>query len=150
MQYANPYANTPRKERHRTTIEVPKRLIARLNAVHPQSGVLQTTINILLKKLDDELTRIGLNTYDTAAFEYSVAGAVLALPSSSERSTIGQSAQTPVGDSTNQTTGRNDDGRVAGMASTSARPSELSNDASTHGISQPNKGKIKQTKRAKA
>src|ERR1035441_269997 len=125
MKYENPYLSTLSREQHRTTIIKPKRLMARLQSVHPQAGVLQTTINILLFKLENELTRLNLTTYDSATFEYAVANATLVLAgnihttggSSFTEPTTG--LQHPIAD---ETTSRNDDGRTTNMARKNTRP----------------------------
>lgn len=87
-KFENPFRDLPPEERKRTTIDIPLKLESDLQRV--KSGtILQTTINILLKKLRDELERAGIINYDPEAYELAVADCVIVLGGSGERSAVG-------------------------------------------------------------
>ena len=69
VKFENPFRDLPPEERKRTTIDIPLKLESDLQRV--KSGtILQTTINILWKKLHDELHRLGITTVkDQERFE---------------------------------------------------------------------------------
>jgi len=110
--------------------------------------VLQTTINILLAKLDNELTRLNLTSYDTSAFEYAVANATVTLADIVRRSTTKKLTAGLQQVVTKQAIVGNDDDGVAGMARQATRPPELANTSSTYGkCESSSKGKVAKNKR---
>lgn len=71
VKFENPFKDVPADERKRTTIDIPMKLESDLQRV--KSGtILQTTINILLKKLRDEFERNGLTYYAPDEYELAV------------------------------------------------------------------------------
>lgn len=91
MIWQNQFASVPQDQRARTTIEMPRKTEAQLKQYEPKTGVLQTTISILIQKLSDELTKSNLTAGDRAAFQHAVANATFRLPDNcypAERSAV--------------------------------------------------------------
>src|SRR5512139_115660 len=72
-RFIDPYDTLPPEDRIRTTIDIAGNRNAFFKSLHNRKGTLQTTINILLEKLYDELQRIGLRSYDPDAYERTIA-----------------------------------------------------------------------------
>lgn len=70
--FKNPYLNLPRDEISRTTIEIPKKRVALLRSFQPYSGVLQTTLSILLEKLCHELEQSNLQLGESSEYEHAI------------------------------------------------------------------------------
>lgn len=64
----------------KTTCYPSSRRIAYFDGLHNRRGTMQNTINILTKKLEDELKRIGFNDYDPDRYERLVNGLTIQLP----------------------------------------------------------------------
>jgi hypothetical protein len=79
MKFENQYADVPKDQILRTTVEIPLTVTAQIKAIEPKTGVLQTTISILLTKLTDELTRIKLQPGDRQAYQHALANCTLCL-----------------------------------------------------------------------
>jgi len=127
----------------RTSIVYPASVIAALSALRCRPGTAQTTVNILLIKLTDELKRNGITSYDPEVYERAIADCTIVLGGSvvgTPAGTIGASpAETPVG---------NDRSRTLGVG----RPPEgNANQPADVRVAPPgNSGKRTQVKRAKS
>jgi hypothetical protein len=77
MKFANPYENETR--RTRTTIDIGSVDCAFLKSLHNRKGTLQTTINIILVKLTNELKRRNITSYDPDVYESAITGASINL-----------------------------------------------------------------------
>ena len=74
MEYKNLFANIPKEDICRSTLQVPFKLKAEFESYDPRQGTIQTTISILLTKLIDELKRTGIEKGDRYAYQAAVAG----------------------------------------------------------------------------
>lgn len=81
MKYENQFADVPSTDRARTTIEMPRKLEAQIKQYEPKTGVLQTTVSLLLTKLSHELTKSNIEPGDRAAYQHALASCILVLPS---------------------------------------------------------------------
>lgn len=77
--FKNPYEGIPPADVHRTTIEIDRHAHSDLHRCRSRKGTLQTTLNILLSKLTEQLKKHGLTEYDPERYEYAVANATLTL-----------------------------------------------------------------------
>lgn len=84
MQFTNQYLNLEKHEISRTTIEIDKKRVALLRGFQPRSGVLQTTLSILLEKLCHELEQSKLTTGDWSEYESAIANATITLGTGAE------------------------------------------------------------------
>jgi len=104
----------------RTTIEVPRSRHAYIMGTYGKSGALQTTINILIEKLYNELTRNGIGpTFDTDRYAIAVGGCSITLGEfgpNLQRSSIGLSPDGEQHPLACQTPNRNDGRGTATMA----------------------------------
>ena len=124
--FINPYDKktsiviTPNDPICRTTIEVPRSRHAYIMGTYGKSGALQTTINILIEKLYNELTRNGIGpTFDTDRYAIAVGGCSITLGGYShnlQRSSIGLSPDGEQHTLACQTADRNDGRGTATMA----------------------------------
>lgn len=71
--FNDPYEDIDKWHRTRTTIDVSDEAISAIRSVYPKKGVVQTTINLLIEKLKDELTRCQLKSYDPERYEIAIA-----------------------------------------------------------------------------
>lgn len=76
--FRNPFEG--QDEINRTTLKIPNKFCTDLFKVHGITGGMQTTINILLVKLYDELKRNGITDYDPDRYKQCVSGAMLVFP----------------------------------------------------------------------
>jgi len=121
MKWENPFLGTPPDHQLRTTIWIPREYQSRFKELDPQDGVLQITVSILLKKLYDELNRIGLHGYARDEYRAAVASAELHIEQRS--AVVKPSPGLQHGIATEAVSG-NDGRRTEPVASTVARPSE--------------------------
>lgn len=63
----------------RTSVIYPAHVVATLAGIRGRPGTVQTTVNILLTKLANELKRIGITSYDPDAYESAVTECTLVL-----------------------------------------------------------------------
>lgn len=94
----------------RTSIVYPSHIMSALVSARYRTGTMQTTVNILLTKLADELKRNGNTDYDPDAYEHAVANCTIILGSA-----VAITAAGPVNASTAKTAGGNDGSRTLGM-----------------------------------
>jgi NH3-dependent NAD+ synthetase len=80
MKFENQFALVPPADRLRTTVEIPLRVDARIKAIEPKTGVLQTTISILVTKLIDELNKSNIQPGERYDYQYALAECRLVLP----------------------------------------------------------------------
>ncbi len=80
MKFENPFESLPDEKLLRTTIKVSREVHGDLFKVHPTSGVLQTTINILLIKIYAELIRHDLRCYDPERYKHAIANCIIVFP----------------------------------------------------------------------
>ena len=73
MLYQNQYAALDAKQRTRTTFEPSLTDYACIRGFDPKTGVLQTTLSILLTKLCNELRKSSLQPGDWAEYQLAVA-----------------------------------------------------------------------------
>ena len=72
LTFDNPYESTPPAELLRTTIEIDRKAHGRLYRCRSKKGTLQTTLNILLDRLIQQLDKHGINEYDPERYEHAV------------------------------------------------------------------------------
>lgn len=77
--FPDPYATLPPDFQHRTSIVVDKRVWAAINTCRGHRGTLQTTINVLLNKLHEQLIANDLTSYDPRRYEHAVLDARISL-----------------------------------------------------------------------
>jgi hypothetical protein len=70
----------PGDDYHRTTFVTTKKVQHRIDGYRLRKGTLQTTANILIDKLLNELRRSNLSEYDPDRYEVAVANATVRLP----------------------------------------------------------------------
>lgn len=137
-QFLNPYEHISADDMlHRTTIQFSKRAYERIRRVKPQAGVLQTTINILLSKLINELDKRPdlSDSYNPDAYDFAVANCSITLGGSagSPTSNILQRSSTPLPPNgmlafiPSQAAHRNDGPGASPVAQQAARPQEPAN-----------------------
>ncbi len=123
ITFENPYINVPPAERTRTTIDIANMDLSKLKRVHPGT-IVQTTINILIRKLVDELERNGITEYAPDEYELAVANCSIAL--GGKHAVLTSAESTP----TNADTGE--------------QPPKLGR---TAGVSKPRKNRSRSTKK---
>jgi hypothetical protein len=91
MTFSNPVNGLPLDETTRTTLVAKNKVLSRIKQIYNKSGVPNTTINILLDKLCDELDRIKLDTYDPPTYCAAICGAriILGVPAAKLASSRG-------------------------------------------------------------
>lgn len=89
--FKNPVLTVPPQLQLRSTLVVKSCVDARIKQIYPKSGVLQTTINLLLDKLCYELDRCELKEFDPGAYERAITGCRIELDCE-QRSTVAESA----------------------------------------------------------
>lgn len=72
--FRNPVLSVPQPLQLRSTLVVKSSVDARIKQIYPKSGVLQTTINLLLDKLCYELDKCRLTEFDPGAYERAITG----------------------------------------------------------------------------
>ena len=145
MNFDNPYHKTllaPSDFTVRTTIEVAASRHAYIMGTHGKSGALQTTINILVEKLYEQLRLANIGpSFDRDAFECAVANATITLGSRGKRIATGLTSDGVQFAQSGQTADRNVRPGIAGVA----QPAAVIQQSSDFGISSPSrKGNKKQ------
>jgi hypothetical protein len=97
-QFTNPYASIPEGERLKTTIIIGGRDKSFLAALHPEQGVMQTTVALLVTKLIATLKEHGINEYDPVTYAAAVSGATITLGTVPGRTLADPRVQAPSGD----------------------------------------------------
>jgi hypothetical protein len=77
--FKNPYDGMANDDLLRTTILVSRKAHGELFQVRPQTGTLQTTINILIDKFTNELKRNGITSYEPELYERACADCTIIL-----------------------------------------------------------------------
>lgn len=77
--FPDPYEKLPVEQQHRTSVVTDKRIWSIINSCRGHRGTLQTTINILLHKLHEQLERNSLNSFCPREYEYAILNARLEL-----------------------------------------------------------------------
>lgn len=80
--FRNPIEGVSSSDLIRTSIVFSRRTQSAIHKVYTSSGVMQTTANILLDKLANELNRTHLNDYDPSTYKHAIANAFIVLPGS--------------------------------------------------------------------
>lgn len=142
--FKNPYEGIPPADIHRTTIEIDRHAHSDLHRCRSRKGTLQTTLNILLNKLTEQLKKHGLTEYDPERYEYAVANATLTL---GVHDSHNNGVRGTVADAGPQAVNRNDGFGTLGMARPTPGPSVESSDVAG-ALAQPSdKNKVKRAKR---
>lgn len=123
MEYKNQFADVPPSERCRTTIELPRKTESTIKKYESKTGVLQTTVSILVTKLTDELTKSNLSDGERDRYQHAVASATLTFPdeyynkpNDGKRVAVAKPAARSKRNSTKQAPCGNDGQRTAGLA----------------------------------
>lgn len=77
--FINPWLTKPKTSLKKNSLVTLTQIEEDLRKVCPKYGVLQTTISILLQKLDDELKRQSITTYAPDVFGVAIAGCSIRL-----------------------------------------------------------------------
>ncbi len=86
MKYENQYYPLSTEQRIRTTFEPSLADYACLRSFDPKTGVLQTTLSILLTKLCHELRNSKIEPGDWAAYQHALCECRIVLPDNVQRS----------------------------------------------------------------
>lgn len=124
LEITDPFLDVPRRNKTRTTIMVPNTIISRIKRVDPKTGVLQSTINVLLDKLANELDRNRLNEYDRESYAFGLVHSSLTL---ARRSPAINSPSGSVTSLTVQASSGDDGRRTSSVAPEAERPSQSPN-----------------------
>jgi len=92
MEFKNPYLDLPSEQIQRTTLEIPFTEVSKLKAYEPRTGVLQTTLSIILKKVINELERAKLEPGDRYGYHAAITNARIVLCDSTGKPLIDDSA----------------------------------------------------------
>ena len=103
QSYTDPYDKLPKKDKLTTSITTAREDHAFLFSLFPNRSVVQTTLNILLARLVEELKANGFKHYDPERYQHSIARCRIDLNGGASS---GPSAQAPEG---------HDGGGVAGV-----------------------------------
>jgi hypothetical protein len=80
MKFENQFIAVPAADRLRTTVEMPFAIDAKIKALEPKTGVLQTTISILVTKLINELAASTIKPGERYEYQDAIANLTLRLP----------------------------------------------------------------------
>ena len=79
LPFLNPWCSLPKDQIHRNSLEVAKEYNEKILQICPKTGVIRTTINLLLKKLVDELERSNITSYAPDDYAFAVANCTITL-----------------------------------------------------------------------